>query len=243
AKFLFFLYHSETGELLAIMEANRLGQMRTGAASGVATKYIARLDARSVGLFGAGWQAQTQLMAVCAVRQIQTVKVYSRTPEKRQAFSQEMNRLLNADIRPVDTPEEAVQGSDIVITITTAREPVFKGEWLEAGTHLNVAGSNSIIKREVDDTALKRSGLIVVDSREDGRIESGDLIVPIEKGIIHWGQIRELGEIVAGYVPGRRAPDEITLFKSNGLAIEDVAVAAKVYELAKSQGVGVELPM
>lgn len=243
ARFLFFLYNSDTGELLAIMEADRLGQMRTGAASGVATKYMARPDAHTVGLFGAGWQAQTQLMAVCAVRKIQKVKVYCRTPEKRRTFSQEMSALLSVEVQPVDVPEDVVKESDIVITITTAREPVLNGEWLKPGTHLNVAGSNSAIKREVDDTTLKRSNLIVVDSREDGMIESGDLIIPVEKGIIHWGQIRELGEVVAGYIPGRRTPEEITLFKSNGLAIEDVAVAARVYELAKQRGVGMELPV
>ena len=243
AKFLFFLYSSDTGELLAIMEANRLGQMRTGAASGVATKYMARSEAHTLGLFGAGWQAQTQLMALCAVREIHTIKVYSRTPETRRTFSEEMSALLKVDVKPVDTPEEAVKGSDILVTITTAREPVFKGEWLEPGMHLNVAGSNSAIKREVDERTVSRSDVIVIDSREQGMIEAGDLIVPVEKGIIHWGQVRELGEVVAGYVPGRRTPEEITLFKSNGLAIEDIAVAAKVYELAKLKGAGVELPM
>jgi ornithine cyclodeaminase/alanine dehydrogenase-like protein (mu-crystallin family) len=242
-KFHFFLYNSDTGELLAIMEANRLGQMRTGSASGIAAKYMARSDADSVGIFGAGWQAQTQLMAVCAVRKVRTVKVYSRTPETRRIFSQQMSALLKTEIKPVETPEEAVKGSGIIITITTARDPVFKGEWLEPGTHLNIAGSNSAIKREVDDTTIKRSGLIAIDSRENGMIESGDLIIPIEKGIIHWGQVRELGEVVAGYIPGRRTSEDITLFKSNGLAIEDVAIAAKVYELARSKGMGVELPL
>ncbi|HWP49968.1 MAG TPA: ornithine cyclodeaminase family protein [Candidatus Limnocylindrales bacterium] len=243
ARFLFFLYHSDTGELLAIMEANRLGQMRTGAATGIATKYMARPEARTVGIFGAGWQAQTQLLAVCAVRKIQTVKVYSRTPETRRTFSQEMASRLKVNVQPVDSPEEVVRGSDIIITITSAREPVFKGEWLEPGVHLNVAGSNSAIRREVDDETIRRSDFIVVDSKEDGMIESGDLIIPIEKGILHWGQVRELGDIVAGYMPGRRTPEEITLFKSNGLAIEDVAVAVKLYELAKAKGVGMELPI
>src|SRR5689334_13022433 len=140
ARFYVSLFDATTGELLALIEGDKLGQMRTGAASGVATKYLARQDAKTVGIFGTGWQAQSQLAAVCAVRQIEAVKVYSRTPERREQFSQEMAAQLNlANIRPVERPEAAAD-ADILITITSSREPVVEGAWLQAGTHINAAG-------------------------------------------------------------------------------------------------------
>lgn len=243
ASFLFFLYSAKNGELLAIMEADKLGQMRTGAASGVATKYMARPDAKTIGIFGTGWQAQSQLEAVCAVRNIHLIKAYSRNPESRKAFCEERSKTLGVEVVSAQTPEEVVRGADIIIIITTSREPVLNGEWLEKGAHINAAGSNALIRREVDETTVARSDIIVVDSKDEAKVECGDLLAPIERGVTHWGRIYELGDVVVGRVKGREENKDITLFESQGLALEDVAVAAKIYEAAKDMGVGEKLPI
>lgn len=240
-RFVVLLFSTETGELLAIVEADKLGQMRTGAASGVATKYMAREDASIAGLFGTGWQARTQLEAVCAVRKIREVRAYGRDPERRRKFCGEMEKLLGCTVRPAEAPEQVVKGADIVITITSSKDPVLEGRLLERGQHLNVAGSNRIQNREVDDEAIRRADRLVVDQIEDAKIESGDLAGPVERGITSWDRMHELGAVVCGKVPGRVRPDEITLFKSNGLAIEDVAAAWKVLERARAQGAGTEV--
>lgn len=238
ARFLFLLYSAGNGDLLSIMEADKLGQLRTGAASGVATKFMAREDAAIVGLFGAGWQARSQLMAVCAVRPIRQVNLLSRDPARREAFCQDMAQQLRMDIRPVTRPEEALQGADVIITATTSAEPLFDGAGLPAGVHINAVGSNWLIRREIDAETIRRSDLIVVDSKEQARIEAGDLLPLIERGRLHWEQVYELGEVVAGRIKGRQSREQITLFKSLGLAIEDVAVAKRVYETAKNQQIG-----
>jgi ornithine cyclodeaminase/alanine dehydrogenase-like protein (mu-crystallin family) len=238
ARFLVLLYESETGDLLAMIEADRLGQMRTGAASGVATTYMARESADTVGIFGTGWQAESQLMAVCAVRQIKTIKAYSRISEHRDAFARKMTSLLRVDVRAAESPEAAVGGQSIVITATGAREPVLKGEWIERGAHLNVAGSNFLAKSEVDVEAIRRASIIAVDSVEQSKLEAGDLMPAIERGVITWESVTELGRIVAGRDPGRTSDDDITLFKSNGIALEDISTALRVYNLARERGVG-----
>jgi len=243
ARFLVLLYSAETGHLLAIMEADRLGQIRTGAASGVATKFMARMGARTVGVIGSGWQARSQLTAVCRVRTIDRVTVYSRTPEHRQHYCEEMAAELSLPVIPVESAAEAARDMDIVITITSAREPVLKGAWLSPGAHVNAAGSNALNRCEIDDEVVRRAALIVVDSKEQAQVECGDLLGPIERGLIHWDQVNELGDIVAGSIPGRRTDDEITLFESQGVAMEDIAVAARVYERAIEEGVGEELPL
>jgi alanine dehydrogenase len=242
-RFHVMLYSTETGELLAMLQADRLGQMRTGAASGVATKYMARTDARSVGIFGTGWQARTQLEAVCAVRPIQSIKAGGRDATRRQTFCTEMSQQLGIPVEPAATPEAVVRGMDVVITSTSAREPLFDGNWLELGAHVNAIGSNALIRREIDDTAVRRSALIVVDSKEQARLESGDLLGPMERGLIHWAQVRELGEVVAGVIPGRRQVSDITLFESHGLAIWDLAAGMAVYGAAKAKGIGREVAL
>ncbi len=241
-RFVVLLFSTATGELLALIEADRLGQMRTGAASGVATKYLARADAAVVGIFGTGWQARTQVQAVCAVRQIREVRAYGRDPERRKRFCADMEKLVGCPVRPADSPEQVVKGADIIITMTSSKEPVFDGRLLERGQHLNVAGSNRVQNREVDDETIRRANRIVVDQIEDAQIESGDLVGPVERGITSWDRIHELGAVVCGKVPGRERADEVTLFKSNGLAIEDVAAAWKVLERARAQGAGTEVP-
>ncbi len=242
-RFVVLLFSSETGDLLGIIEADRLGQIRTGAASGVATKYLARPEASVVGIFGTGRQARMQLQAVCTVRPIREVRAYSRDPERRQKFCADMERLLGCSLRPVAAPVDVVKGADIVITITSSREPVFDGHLVEPGQHLNVAGSNMAQKREVDDETIRRADRIVVDQLEDARIESGDLIGPVARGVTGWERMHELGAVVCGKTPGRQRAEEVTLFKSNGLAIQDVAVAWRVLERARASGVGGEVPI
>jgi alanine dehydrogenase len=238
ARFLVSLYESQTGDLLAMMEADKLGQMRTGAASGIATKYMARADADTVGIYGTGWQAESQLMAVCAVREIKTIKAYSRSPERRQAFAAKMTAQLGVEVIAVETPEEAARDQAIVITITSGREPVLKGEWLAKGAHVNAAGSNFLTKAEIDVETVRRSAMIAVDSLETAKVEGGDLLPSVERGVINWESLIELGRIVAGQCKGRTADDDITLFKSHGIALEDIATALRVYNLAKERGIG-----
>ena len=242
SKFVVTLYDGETGEMLSVMEAGALGQIRTGAASGLATRYMARRDASIVGIIGTGYQARSQLEAVCAVRDVRQVSVFGRTPEKRQAFAGRMSQRLNVEVVPVGTAEECVRGADIVITITSAREPVLKGEWLEEGVHVNAAGGNHWMRREIDDEAVKRAGLIVVDDLEQAKVECGDLIWPAERGVFRWSMAHELKELVSGRVAGRPEDASITLFESQGVAIEDVAAGLHVYYKAREWGVGEELP-
>lgn len=242
-RFHVMLYSTDTGELLATLQADRLGQMRTGAASGVATKYMARPDAHTVGIFGTGWQARTQLEAVCAVRNIQSIKAFGRDATRRQAFCTEMSQQLGIPVESAATPEAVVRGMDVVITSTNARDPLFDGNWLEPGAHVNAIGSNALIRREIDDTTVRRSALIVVDSKEQARLECGDLLGPLERGLIHWEQIRELGDVVAGLIPGRRQASDITLFESHGLTIWDLAAGMMVYDAAKAKGIGRELAL
>ncbi|MGB8644495.1 MAG: ornithine cyclodeaminase family protein [Anaerolineae bacterium] len=243
AQFYFHLFDVHTGEYLAIMEADRLGQIRTGAASGVATRYLARADAQTVGIYGAGWQASSQLAAVCGVRQIRSVRCYSRDPERRRAFADRMSNTLNVPVEPVDDPQKAAQDRDIVITITSAAEPVLLGRWLAPGAHVNAAGSNWPQRREVDSTVITRSSAIFVDSLEQARLEAGDLIQPVAEGLLDWDRVHEIGALLANKVPGRTQPADITLFKSGGIAVEDVAVAGWVYEQARAAGIGERLPL
>ena len=242
ARFHVSLYDAASGELLGLIEADRLGQMRTGAASGVATKYLARDDAQTVGIYGTGWQARSQLAAVCAVREIQTVKVYSRSAENRARFCAEMSEQLHIkNITPVEQPAQAAEGADIIITITTSREPVLEGAWLEPGVHINAAGSNSILRRELDDEVIKRASFITVDSLEQARIEAGELVTAVEKGALTWERVHELRRVINGETQGRQNTQDITLFKSLGLAIEDIATAAVVYKRARQLGAGREI--
>jgi ornithine cyclodeaminase/alanine dehydrogenase-like protein (mu-crystallin family) len=240
ARFYVSLFDATTGELLALVEADKLGQMRTGAASGVATKYLARQDAKTVGIYGTGWQAQSQLAAVCAVRQIEEVKVFSRTPQHREQFCKEMAAQLNlANIHPVESPEVAAD-ADVLITITSSREPVVEGAWLKPGAHINAAGGNSILRREFDDKTIARAALLTVDSLDQAKIESGEFVMAVEKGLLTWERVKELRHIVAGQMQGRTSDKQITLFKSLGIAIEDIAAAAVIYQKAKEQNRGRE---
>ncbi len=238
ARFVVLLFAADTGELLAGIEADRLGQMRTGAASGVATKYMAREDAASVGIIGTGWQARSQLAAVCAVREVTSVNAYGRDRTRREAYCHEMSEVLGIPVQPADSARACVETADIVITVTSAARPVLEGAWLAAGTHVNAAGSNALIRSEIDTEAVRRAAVVAVDSREQAKMECGDLLESVEKGCLQWDRVHELADVVAGNVPGRRESSDITLFESQGLAVEDIAVAAVVYERAKAEGAG-----
>jgi alanine dehydrogenase len=243
ARFWFHLFDGSTGAPVAVLQANRLGQRRTGAASGVATKLLARPDAAVVGLVGTGWQAESQLEAVCAVRPVTAVRCTSRDRARREAFARRMAKALDVDVVAVESGERAVRAADIVIAATGSSTPVVLGAWLEPGVHVNAMGANRIDARELDDEAIRRCTFVVTDSVEQARQEAGDLIQPARDGILTWNRVHEIAELVSGRVPGRQSPEERTLFKSLGIAIEDVAVAALVYERAKNQGIGKEIAL
>ena len=230
------LNSTETGAPLAIMEGTFITAMRTGAVCGVATKYLARKDSKTVGVFGAGVQARTQLMAVCAVRNIRRAFVYDMFKDRANAFAIEMSKTLNI---PIETrePEDIVKESDIIITATTAKTPIFDGNLVNQGTHLNLIGSFKPDVREVDEVVIKKSK-IVVDQKSAALEEAGDIIIPLKAGIITEEDIyAELGELVTRIKPGRTSDSEITLFKSVGLGIQDCATAWLAYTKAKEKGI------
>ena len=228
AHFLFLLYRAEDGAPLAILEANALGQIRTGAASGLATSLLARPDARELAIIGSGYQALTQLEAVLtAFPAIERVCVWSRSAEKREAFARENSGRFGRPVEAVATAGEAVRGADILVTATNSAEPVVDSAWVTPGTHINAMGSNQARRRELPAELVARAGLIAVDSVEQSRMESGDLVLAFQED--DWQRVIELQEVVAGR-QGRQGPDQITIFKSNGLAVEDVIAAGLVYE-------------
>ena len=243
SRFLTVLHDSETGDLLALLQGGRCSQLRTGALSGVATKYMARQDAATVGIIGTGVQAKTQLEGMCAVRNIRSIKAYDIVAERCQEFCAEMSDLLDVESTPAESAQECVKGADIAITMTTSPTPVLLGEWLEPGMHLNIMGSNHWTRREVDDQVISRADTVVVDNIEEAKRYSGDLLNTIDRGLIRWEQIHELAPVVGKQVPGRSSDDAITLFKSHGIGISDVAAAAYVYRKAKEQGLGTEIPL
>lgn len=241
AHFLVTLFDSQDGSLKALLEADTLGQIRTGAASGVATKHLAREDAHQVAIFGAGWQAASQLKAMTLVRPIDLVQVIGRDQGRRDAFVASMGQALGIRVEAADDPGRAVAEADIVITATTARTPVLKGEWLRPGTHLNLIGSNHPSRQEADTAVWSRTDLVTVDHLATAQVESGDLLPAIAAGVLSWEDVHELGEIVVGTRPGRTAADQITAFESHGMAAEDVSVACRCLALARAQGVGEDL--
>jgi len=240
-RFAVLLFSAADGALLAIIEADWLGQTRTGAASGLASKYMARQYVQTLGVIGTGLQARTQVVAVSAVRAFERILVYGRDAGRRAAFAAEMTRETGVDASPVADAEAAVREADVVITMTTAHDPDLRGAWLKPGAHVNAAGVNWASRREVDDETVERSTVVAVDTLDQARIEAGDLILPAAVGRFDWERAVELGAIVAGNVSGRPSAEAITLFKSVGVALEDVAVAGLVYARARERGLGSEL--
>ncbi|NKQ35133.1 MAG: ornithine cyclodeaminase family protein [Chloroflexi bacterium] len=234
----FLLLQPQTGARLAVMDAGYLTAVRTGAVSGVAAKYLAREDARVLTIFGAGVQARAQVEAVCLVRPIEQVLVVDKNREAAEQFAAEMEEQLGVEMVAADDGQTATAAADIIVTATTVHQPVFAGEWLRPGVHINGIGSHHPTARELDTTTIQRAK-IVVDSMGACLSEAGDLIMPIEENAITQADIHaQLGEIITGQEPGRENDAEITLFKSVGLAIQDVAVAQEVYEMAQAASIG-----
>jgi ornithine cyclodeaminase/alanine dehydrogenase len=235
AAFVVSLFDLADGSLTALIAADRLGQVRTGAASGVAAKYLARPGATSFGLIGAGWQAESQLAAIrAAVPTIDRVVVSSRTPERAAAFA------ASHGIEVAESPAEA-GGCDVVVTVTSSRDPVLRGDWLQPGALVCAVGANHPASRELDNEVIARATLVCCDAIEDAKLESADLIEPVAAGQLDWLEVHELHEVVAGEIPGRQAETDIVLFKSNGIAPWDVAIAHEVVRRARERGVGTEL--
>lgn len=242
-RFLVYAFDAERGSLSGVVEANLLGMTRTGAAGGVAAKYLARPDAKVVGVFGSGWQAQGQIDALAAVRKLERVKVYSRNAEKLKAFCARMTERLSLPVVAAASAEETVRESDIVVTITTAATPVFSGDWIAPGTHVNAAGSNSLLRQEIDETTVRKCSVVVVDSRPTALKEAGDLLPALEKGRLQPGGLTELGEVIAGLRPGRKSAEAVTLFESQGMAIQDLILAAELIKAARARGMGTEVDL
>jgi alanine dehydrogenase len=235
ATFVVTLFDLTTGELAAVIEADALGQRRTGAASGVAAKHLARSGAASLGVIGCGWQAESQVEAIrAAVPTVETVVAYCRTPERLEAFC----RKTGAS--PAEAASEAA-GQDVVVTVTSSPDPVLRGEWLRDGALVCAVGANRPGARELDNVVLARAAFVCCDSRENARLESSDLIDPVAAGLLDWLEVHELQEVVAGVVRGRESDTDIVVFKSNGLAAWDVAVGVDVLARARERGVGREL--
>ena len=239
---MFCLYREASGELAAIVQVFAMGAMRTGAASGIATKYLANEEAAVLGVLGSGRQARTQVEAVCKVRTIREVRVYSPNAAHRDSFCVDMKKYNKNNYLSSRSAEEAVRGADIVISATTSEQPVVLGRWLKPGAHINAIGANYEHRRELDRDAVLAAKFICADDIEQVRYESTDLADPVKAGLLSWDRVRGLCEVVSGLVQGRAATDDITIFKSLGVAIEDVALAVCAYEKAVARNLGVALP-
>jgi alanine dehydrogenase len=242
-RFLVPLYEIASGDLVAMIEADYMGQLRTGAASGVATKYLACRDASVAAIIGTGGQARTQLEAISAVRKLSMVRVYGRNVDRRKRFAEEMSRRIGVPVEPANSASEAARGAQIICTATTASHPVLSGSDLASGMHINAIGANHAHKRELDDEAVASTDVIVVDSIKQSRQEAGDLIIAFKGDEICWTGVKKLCDVVAGKASGRTSETEVTLFKSNGIASWDLAVAMRVYARAKEKGLGRPLPL
>jgi ornithine cyclodeaminase/alanine dehydrogenase-like protein (mu-crystallin family) len=233
--FVVCLFDSETSELVAVIEADQLGRLRTGAASGVAAKHLARSGARTLGMIGCGHQAETQVACVrAAVSSIERVVAYCRTPERLASFCESVGA------EPGESHRDAGR-QDIVVTMTSSRDPVLRGEWLSPGALVIAAGANVASRRELDNVVLERATFVCCDWLEQARLESGDLIDPVAAGVLDWLEVHELHEVVSGEIAGRQSDDDIVLFKSNGLAAWDVALGAEALRRARELGAGTTL--
>jgi ornithine cyclodeaminase/alanine dehydrogenase-like protein (mu-crystallin family) len=235
ARFVVVLFDARNSELMALIEADRLGQLRTGAASGVAARHLARDGARSLGIIGCGWQAESQVASIrAALPSIERVVAYCRTDERLAEFC----RRVGAE--PGESHRDAAE-QDVVVTATTSRDPVLRGEWLRPGALVCAVGANDGRSRELDNVVLERTAFVCCDSKENARLEGADLIEPIAQGVLDWLEVHELQQVVAGELAGRQSAEDVVLFKSHGIAAWDVAVAAAVVERARERGVGLDL--
>ena len=235
ARFVVALFAANRPELLALIDADRLGQRRTGAASAVAARHLARAGARSLGVIGCGWQAESQVESIrAAVPSIEEVVVFCRDERRREEFA----RRFEAEA--AEWYAEAA-ACDVVVTVTTSRDPVLRGEWLRPGALVCAVGANRLEARELDNAVLERAGFVCCDSAEQARIEAGDLVEPVERGVLDWLEVHELAAVVTGEVSGRQSDEDIVVFKSLGIAAEDLAVAKLVLDRATERDVGTRL--
>lgn len=235
ANFVVVLFATDHPEAIALIEADRLGQRRTGAASGVAARHLARSGARSLGVIGCGWQAESQVECIrAAVPGIEELLVYCRDEDRREAFAKAMGGVA------VEYNKEAAE-ADIVVVATTSKDPVLRGEWLQPGALVCAIGANRVQARELDNAVIERASFVCCDSREQCKIEAGDLTEPVEQGLLDWLEVHELSEVVSGSLQGRASDDDIVVFKSVGIAAEDLAVGKLVVDRARERGLGVEL--
>lgn len=235
------LFESKLGELSCLMKAAHLEQLRGGASGALAIRTLSREDSHSVGLLGSGTQARMQLRGAALVRQIKTVRVFSPTRENRESFAREMAHETGLAIQPVDSPAEAVTGADLILLATSAREPILDPAWISPGTHINAMGTTFLGKSEVAPEVFQKTNLVVVDHRECARLEAGDLVEPLERGLVHWRDIRDLGPLLVGRYEGRTSPEQVTLFKAVGLGVTDICLGQAVLEQARKQSLGHEL--
>jgi ornithine cyclodeaminase/alanine dehydrogenase-like protein (mu-crystallin family) len=231
--FVIVLFDATSGDCVGVIEANRLGQLRTGAASGVAAKHLARAGAARLGIIGCGFQAETQVQCIrAALPTVAEVVAYCRTQSSLDEF------CARVGAEPAESHREAVDEADIVVTATTSKDPVLRGDWLQAGALVCAVGANHASRRELDDAVLERASFVCCDSIDDARVESGDLIEPVDHGVLDWLEVHELQEVVAGEVSGRQSDADVVVFKSNGLAAWDLAIGAAALERARERGVG-----
>ena len=235
------LYDANTGELLLYTQANRLGQLRTGATTGVAVKHLANPGDATVGIIGTGGQAPTQLEALSKVRGIKKIKAYSRTQERREEFARRMTDTMGVEVSAVASNEDAVRDCDIVLCIAATMDPVVEGAWIKDGSTLIGAGPTTWRAREVDEAVITRAGKLIVDSMEQAAIEAGDLCSAVDKGIIQWSKVHELRHVVSGAVTGRDSKDQVVYAKIMGTGVADVAAAKLAYDSAKAAGLGTEM--
>jgi ornithine cyclodeaminase/alanine dehydrogenase-like protein (mu-crystallin family) len=233
----FMLYSISQSRLIAIIESSLLSKLRTGAASGVATRAMARPDSKVLGVIGTGSQAPAQLAAICAVRPIERIRVFSRTAKNRETFARDMETILGVEVRPASSAAASVDGADVVVLITRSATPVCRSEWLGDGVHVNAAGANAADRREFDAATVLRAKTLVTDHREQAKVEAAEFIDLAVEGRLDWSHVHELADITSGKHPGRSSPADLTLFKSLGIALEDVVFAELIYRRAVEAGI------
>ena len=239
-RYVILLYSAKDGSLLAIMDADYIGQVRTGAVSGVATKWMTQEGERVVGILGSGTQARTQLQALHSIGRVEEAKVFSPNADHRRSYAKEMSQKLKTKVVAVESPREAVEGSGIVCSATPSTQPIIRSEWLSSGSHINAVGSTLPRMRELDEDTIKRARMIIVDSKEQVLAESGDIIFPVSRGLLSASEMFELGDLLLGRSRPRQSGD-LTVFKSVGTALQDISVAGAAYESALKKGRGKEI--
>jgi ornithine cyclodeaminase/alanine dehydrogenase-like protein (mu-crystallin family) len=237
--YLITIFDQEEG-LQGLVDAHWLTQMRTGAVSAVATKFMARPEATTMGIIGTGREARTQMEATRLIRPLSHVKAFSRTPETREAFAAEMRQKYELDVQAVSSPEECVRDVDIITTITNTRDPVLFGAWIQDGVHINSVGATGLQRREIDEEVVARAAIVVVEQMEAAHAENGELVYAAEQGKLDWSRVLELKDVVTGALI-RQKPSDVSLFSSFGVGHEDVVVGALALRKAREAGLGTEL--